>query len=303
MQVVEKFIRSKSGSNIKECEDNFCVTDNYACVVDGATSVTGRLWTSEKITGGRWASQILVDVVKKGMPPTCITASEVVELLTNSIHQAYSKEGVSRIMESEPNERATASIILYSHHLHCLISVGDCQAALINEAGEIFQRIQPTKYNDEVMAQARSMFLQIELTRGGKTIEELRTQMPGRAFIEPLRRDQKLFQNNPKAPDLYQYWVIDGFPVDPSKGITIHKIPEQTKRIILASDGYPILHTTLKETEKELKELIKEDPLLIGKFMSTKGVSIGAESFDDRTFLCIDISENNNSNAPNTTIR
>jgi len=139
------------------------------------------------------------------------------------------------------------------------------------------------------MSKARCMILQLEIAKG-KTVQEiLKEPDVGRAFIEPLRMGQKLFQNNPNAPEAYQYWVMDGFPVSPEAGIVLHKIPKETNQIILASDGYPMLHSTLKNTEDALNSLVKNDPLLMAKYLSTKGVAIGAESFDDRTFLRIGI--------------
>ena len=288
MRLVEQSIRSKAGINLATCEDDLVVTNDFACVVDGATSVTGGRWTSAQITGGQWASRILIDGVKN-LRPTC-SAREAVDQLTRCIQGAYrSEEGVLETMENKPEERATASMMLYSKHLNQLICVGDCQAALIDASGKIFRVIQPVKHNDVVMSQARCMFLQLELSRG-KTVEELR-KIPdvGREFIEPLRKGQRLFQNNPTAHPLYQYWVMDGFPVL-DKGIEIHDLPRRTRQIILASDGYPKLYSTLEETETELRSILDKDPLLMDLCMGTKGVRPGADSFDDRTYLRIDVS-------------
>jgi hypothetical protein len=290
MKVVEQFIRSKLGPNLDTCEDGFIRTNDFCCVVDGATSVTGGRWTSAQITGGQWAARVLLDGVENHLSPTCGSAREAVDVLTKCIQDAYrSEEGVLDIMECTPEERATASIMLYSKHLNQIICVGDCQAALLDKSGKIFQVIQPIKHNDEVMSQGRCMFLQLELARG-KTAEELRNAPSdvGRDFIEPLRRGQRLFQNNPDAPPINQYWVMDGFPVS-AKGIEVHHVPRKTRQIILASDGYPKLYATLDETEAALHSILKQDPLLMDLYMSTKGVRPPAESFDDRTYLSIDL--------------
>ena len=98
-----------------------------------------------------------------------------------------------------------------------------------------------------------------------------------------------MFQNNPTAHPLYQFWVLDGFPVS-DKGIKIYNIPRQTRQMVLASDGYPDLFPTLQETEMALSRIIEKDPLLMDYHKSTKGVRPGAESFDDhRTYVLIDI--------------
>lgn len=286
--MIEQYIRSKAGIDLKTCEDDFAVTADFCCVVDGATSVTGGRWTSASITGGQWASRILIRGVKN-LPPTC-TPREAVDLLTECIHSAYrSEEGVLDIMDNDPEERATASMVLYSRHLDQLVCVGDCQAALIDKDGKIFQVIQPEKFNDVVMSQARCMFLQLEIANGATKESLLQANAdPGRVYIEPLRKGQRKFQNNPKAPHPYQYWVMDGYPVS-DKGIAIVKIPRKTRQIVLASDGYPKLFPTLEKTEMELKSILDKDPLLMNEVMGTKGVRPGAESFDDRTYLRVDL--------------
>lgn len=60
------------------------------------------------------------------------------------------------------------------------------------------------------------------------------------------------------------------------------KIPENTKRIILATDGYPLLKPSLEESEEHLANLLKRDPLLFREFKPTKGLIKGHASFDDR---------------------
>mmetsp|Transcript_13980 Transcript_13980/g.21816 ORF Transcript_13980/g.21816 Transcript_13980/m.21816 type:complete len:195 (-) Transcript_13980:149-733(-) len=73
--------------------------------------------------------------------------------------------------------------------------------------------------------------------------------------------------------------------------------------VILATDGYPKLFPTLAETEAYWKQCVTHDPLLIShndddddihdmtnstkhaSIVSTKGVALHAESYDDRTYL------------------
>jgi glycerophosphoryl diester phosphodiesterase len=289
IHVVEEFIRSKVGENLETCEDGLLVTPDYACVVDGATSVTGGRWTKDNLTEGQWAARILLNGVKN-LSSDC-TPREIVDKLTKLLRKAYQEEGVLDLMATKPEERATASMILFSRKLKKLICVGDCQAAFLNQSGELFQIIQPHKHNDEVMSLARCMFLQLEIARG-QTVEELlkSSSDPGRDFVTPLRVGQRLFQNNPKAPIPYQYWVLDGFPVA-DIGIEVFDVPRKTTQIILATDGYRSLYSTLQETEKKLQSLLKADPLVMNIYRSTKGVRPGAESFDDRTYLRIEIGQ------------
>ena len=75
---------------------------------------------------------------------------------------------------------------------------------------------------------------------------------------------------------------MDGFEIDMNQVIVV---PIEADEIILASDGYPNLFDTLKESEFFLKKVINEDPMLIRLFKSTKGVQKGQDSFDDRAYV------------------
>mmetsp|Transcript_38429 Transcript_38429/g.44781 ORF Transcript_38429/g.44781 Transcript_38429/m.44781 type:complete len:297 (+) Transcript_38429:3-893(+) len=291
MKLVQFFIRSKLGADVKSCEDAWIVTPNFACVIDGATSATGSRWTKDNITGGKWASQILKETIPNLERET--TVRDAVNQLTDAIQTAYeSEDGVLEHMNIHREDRATASLVVYSSFLDQIFFVGDCQAAFVNHKDEITNAIQPTKYNDQVMSSARSMYLQLEIAKG-KTKEELRSdpEDEGRTFIQPLLVGQKMFQNNPDAPAAHRYWTMDGFPISDS-GIETYDVPLDTKHIILASDGYPTLFPSLEKTEEDLMTIIQEDPLMFDKHLSTKGVRPGAESFDDRTYVCIDIRKN-----------
>ena len=59
----------------------------------------------------------------------------------------------------------------------------------------------------------------------------------------------------------------------------------ENSEVVLASDGYPFLKETLKESEEELLKVLKEDPLCCTLNPSTKGIVKGNRSFDDRTYL------------------
>ena len=54
---------------------------------------------------------------------------------------------------------------------------------------------------------------------------------------------------------------------------------------VLASDGYPFLHPTLKESEAALARQLADDPQNISSFVATKGLVEGNNSFDDRAYI------------------
>ena len=88
------------------------------------------------------------------------------------------------------------------------------------------------------------------------------------------------------------YAVIDGFPVymEGVKVVSLVSVLEASPdvhghEIVLASDGYPFLKSTLADSEAELAHLIATDPQCIHDFIATKGLVVGNLSFDDRTYV------------------
>ena len=115
----------------------------------------------------------------------------------------------------------------------------------------------------------------------------------GREFILELLKKQPEIQNTgfnndedwcPGIPfSLVAYKTLNGFPTT----LDITPVPEGTKEIVLASDGFPIIKPTLDETRTVLNQRLKEDPHCIGVLKSTKGLSKGNISYDDMAFIRI----------------
>eukprot|EP00978_Attheya_sp_CCMP212_P011107 scaffold27157_cov59-Attheya_sp.AAC.1 len=135
MEVLEEWMQSKSGVS-EDSEDAYIVTLHYACVVDGATSCTGRKWTTQNWTGGQWASRVLTNAIHTMLPNQ--TPAEIVTQLTQTLADAYKQEGVLEFMKQHAEERATASLVLYTKARQEILMLGDCQAAFIlNEMGKL----------------------------------------------------------------------------------------------------------------------------------------------------------------------
>ena len=61
------------------------------------------------------------------------------------------------------------------------------------------------------------------------------------------------------------YAVIDGFPI-PENRVPVITLDFHPWEIVLATDGYPFLYATLKESESRLQHQKQHDPLNIGDF-------------------------------------
>lgn len=199
---------------------------------------------------------------------------------TEAIRDIYlERDAVNRMM-SFPEERLTASVIIYSASKREVWMIGDCQALI---GGVHYDNPKPA---DILAAKIRSAFIKKKIAEK-VPFSYFLDRDEGREQIVPLIIDCCKFQND-DANDRLGFSVIDGFKVAASH-VRIIKVSESEKEVILASDGYPILKSSLRETEEALALQLKHDPLCINTFLSTKGIMNGRKSFDDRSYLRIGV--------------
>jgi hypothetical protein len=276
MRVLEQFVQGKTG-HAPDCEDQIVVTDNWAAVIDGATSKTSRRY--DGLTPGQMAAQLLASALAQ--MPAHLGALEAVAFLTGQIGAYYhAQPGLTEYLLTHPAERICGSLILYHRHHRQLWSVGDSFYRLDDQA------FQPRDRAEEVNAQARAMYLELMLL-AGQSIDDLRQHDPGRAFIMPLLTQMYAFHNNLAAGE-YACGVLDGFAVPPEL-VQVVEVPAHCRQVVLASDGYPALLGSLAATEAYLQGILAEDPLCFRQFKATKGVRPGHLSFDDRAYLRLEI--------------
>jgi len=275
MNEIERFSKSKTG-RVDDCEDGIFVSDDFVGVIDGATSKSERRFSSG--SAGRKAMELMVEVLS-GLAARA-TVDEFVSGATSRIARFYTEGGLWDMVRAHPESRLTASAVVFSAYRRQLWFVGDCQA-LIDGRYVCF----PKKV-DSVVAEARAMFLNSRI-RLGQTVEELKAADAGRQFVMPLLVAQSVFQNAGGTSE-YDYGVLDGFGVA-SNHVMVVPVPEGAREIVLASDGYPELGATLAESEALLERQLLADPLCISKFKSTKGLALGAVSFDDRSYVRVSL--------------
>lgn len=281
--IEEQALVAKTG-NSQENEDFIHTSLSFVAVIDGVTSKTTRRWDGK--TGGQVCGQ-LIDQVLSSLPSDT-PARDAVNAITARIQAFYEEQDICDVVQADPSQRVSACLVIASLHRREIWFVGDCQCLLDDR---LIQNIKPV---DTITAEARAMFLETEIQKG-TTIEELRSNDTGRAFILPLLKQQQFFQNNP-ASGAYWYPIIDGFPI-PDAGIRVVPLPRKAQTIILASDGYPILKNTLEASEQALQHILESDPLLFRAYKATKGVQEGYVSYDDRAYIKLRILPGSNKNA------
>jgi hypothetical protein len=272
MNIVEQFIQSKTG-DLSGCEDGIFVGNNYVAVIDGATSTTKQKYD------GRTTAQVAKDVLLGAFEdlPEDIQALDGIMQLDGAITTWYRENNIYDSMRDNPSERCFASAVIFNGKQRQLWMVGECQALVDGK------HITNNKYVDQLFANVRAFILEAELLKG-KTIEELIENDTGRAYILPLLIEQTLFQNS--EDKTFGFGTFDGF-YNRARGVKTVDLSPNTEYVVLASDGYPELHSTLSQSEDALQGLLKTDPLCFRQNKQVRVFPKGAVSFDDRSYIKI----------------
>ena len=277
MKIIESSIIGKKSQ--EACEDGMVVTDDFIAVIDGSTSKTPKHLNPD-MKNGRYAMMLISEYIREELKADASVDDFCQGVTAYIYNKVYEKLGVEERLKEHPEERLTASAILYSRTRNEVWMVGDCQAII---DGKLYENGKPY---EEKIARKR-----VELIEQGLSPAEARKQ------IEPLLIKAMLSGQN------QNYTVIDGFPIyqEGVKVVALKTKPasssietyfqEQTKpvsslnEVVLASDGYPFLKPTLAASEAALAEQIANDPQNIRSFIATKGIVEGNKSFDDRTYI------------------
>ena len=277
MKIIESKIVGKKSQ--EACEDGLVVTDDFIAVIDGSTSKTPKHLNPD-MKNGRYAMMLISEYIREELKADASIDDFCQGVTAYIYNKVYEKLGVEERLKEHPEERLTASAILYSRTRNEVWMVGDCQAII---DGKLYENGKPY---EEKIARKR-----VELIEQGLSPAEARKQ------IEPLLIKVMLSGQN------QNYTVIDGFPIyrEGVKVVALKTKPvlsgidtyfqEQTKpvsslnEVVLASDGYPFLKPTLAASEAALAEQIANDPQNIHFFIATKGIVEGNKSFDDRTYI------------------
>ncbi|KFI97535.1 hypothetical protein [Bifidobacterium stellenboschense] len=303
MRIIERFCRGKHADQSLN-EDGLVVTEDFAAVVDGVTGKSLRhLW---RPSGGVVAKDLLASAI--AVLPREASMREVQRVLDGRLRDEYARFAAvhgdvsscdvssgdvsSRVFEVEPWERLQANAVVYSVFRREVWLFGDCQVMVDGVRTPTLKRV------DELLGELRSFAAralalradaEMRCSDGPETVAtdgSARSSHvdgsgdPARDMIMPFLRLQSEFANRRGE---YGYFVFDGF-TDPEYPIRVVPV-EPGAEVVLASDGYPLLRSTLAGSEAELGRLRREDPGLVREFRSTKGFTAGLESFDDRTYL------------------
>jgi len=228
------------------------------------------------MTNGRYAMRLISRYIRR--MPANISCHQFCKGVTAYIFRHYKypffpfltpKSRIQRIID-HPEERLTASAIIYSRVRREIWMIGDCQC-LAN--GDFYENPKPY---EQQLAELRAKRVRELLDKGMTQEQQLETDPAREVVIAPLL---ETMQNQNKT-----FAVIDGFRIA-EEFVPIYTLDFQPWELVFASDGYPFLCDTLEASEEKLLQQRKNDPLNIGDFKATKAFLKGNNSFDDRSYI------------------
>lgn len=272
MEIIKKFVLGKA-DNSETCEDVIVATDDFIAVIDGATAKDPTKYEGKK--SGKIVSEVLAQAMME--MPADVTMEECITRMDNAIAVKYEEYGITEAVKSDVKKQFTAAAAVYSRKHHEIWIVGDGQCRY---DGVRYSYESPV---DHAAREARSAILNYKIATGEISEDDIAENDVGREFIQPLLQRQYAFINGPKE-NPYSFTVFNGLGIDTSR-VVRHELPENVKEITLASDGYPELLASFKETEEHLAYVVKKDPLCYKINKGTKGIEKGNISFDDRAYI------------------
>lgn len=247
--------------------DRLVTTPHVAAVIDGTT---GKPWHSAQMSGGGVADEIAA--LLAGLDGTEAPEDVVLQLTA-----AVAKTKAAARSSNLPGSAATMAAVLVDSRV--VLRVGDPWV-------RIGAQLHPPRLRAErATAGARALMAAHAMSRG-VPVARLRADDIAREAVLPLLRAADELRNHPTSE--WGYGAIDGGEV-PTRFIERWTLPDEAVQVTLASDGFPWVGLDLTASEAALRTRLERDPLMIEEPPATKGSPAPEASFDDRTFLRVEV--------------
>ena len=127
MKIIESSIIGKKSP--EACEDGMVVTDDFIAVIDGSTSKTPKHLNPD-MKNGRYAMMLISEYIREELKADASVDDFCQGVTAYIYNKVYEKLGVEDRLKEHPEERLTASAILYNRTRNEVWMVGDCQAII-----------------------------------------------------------------------------------------------------------------------------------------------------------------------------
>ncbi len=249
--------------------DRLVATPHLVAVIDGTT---GKPWHPVEMTGGVVADQI--GTVLAGLTGG-ESFNDVVLSMTAAVAELKAEVGCS------PSQGGAATVAAVLLGPRVVLRVGDPWVRI----GDHMHA--PSLRAERAVAGARALMSGHALSKG-ISAARLREDDIAREAVLPLLQAAEELRNHPTSE--WAYGAIDGSQV-PDQFVEHWRLPDEVVEVTLASDGFPWLGPDLESSEQALAARLARDPLMIEEPPATKGSPSAGASFDDRTFVRMEVPE------------
>jgi len=266
--ISEQFVEAKTDARL--CEDLVVVTNDYAAVIDGASDATGALFDGK--AGGRFAAKAIAASI--GSLAATATGREFADTLTSALSSAVAEAHGAL---SGATRWPAATVACVSAHRREFWRIGDCHGVIGGVPYPGGKRVDDAAYGFRAAMNAA-------LAETGVALSELIETDPGYVASRALIDIQQHLSNKVGT---WGFGCVNGTPI-PDEYVEVVSLPPPPTEVILATDGYPVVHPTLRESEVALAEMTSRDPASINELWPMgKPSRPGANAPDDRTYLRI----------------
>jgi hypothetical protein len=270
--VDEVFVEGKQRD--RDCEDVIVVSDDLVAVIDGATDETGARFRGK--SGGKFAADVIADALR-GLPGS-VSPRTFANCLTDALATAVAIEAG---IPSPESRWPVASVVCLAPAARQVWRIGDCHVRIGDTPYPGAKRVDDASYGFRAVINAAQL-------AKGMPLEQILAEDPGAEASRPLYDLQQHLANT-TGP--WGYGCINGRPI-PDEHIDVLTVPPGPCRVVLASDGYPVPHSTLEESEAHLAASMASDPAAIGDLWQMgKSLKPGSRAMDDRAFVSVNIGE------------
>lgn len=266
-RVVESLCATGKESEAKK-EDRLIVTDDFAAVIDGATSsgsIAGR-------AGGIVAAEAVEQTIKD--LPREATVRDFVNRATATIATAIGTWPDETVM------RPSAVAAVWSRARGEVWRIGDCHVRIDG------REYAGGKEIDHIGYEFRCAVIKARMRLGLTSLEAERRVPTMEQPFRPLVLAQHAFLNV-DSDDPLAYGALAGTFV-PDRFIEVFRAAD-AREIILASDGFLSAQPTLAEGLAEIADVRENDPLMVDMVKGSRPFMPGRDYFDDTTYLRIAI--------------
>jgi glycerophosphoryl diester phosphodiesterase len=256
VQVVESFTRARAQD--EPSADRLVIGDGVVAVIDGSTA---KPWEAPGVTGADVADVVAAEVGAIGS-----SAAAFVDSVTAALREF--------LVDAAPGARPCATVAVLVVARREVWRIGDPWLVIEGLARP------PHRDLEGAVARRRASVLRSAL-ESGYDEASLRSDDPGRAAILADLQSLAAARN---APSGQGFGALDGTPVPPAY-VEVFELGPAAAEVVLATDGYPVVAGSLQRCEQALAERLARDPLLIEDPPMTKGLALGATSYDDRTYV------------------